>query len=536
MLIAFIKKNIRAFLLCIVFGAIAGGSSSLLLIIVHQSINNYHSVTMVTIYKFLAATASYIIFYVLSDRVLVKLAQESIASLRLQLSQAILNASVSKIESIGLSKVLSIIEHDVNKIGRVIDISPKAIVDLSIFISCMGYLIYLSPPTFLIMILTCTVSILMYVWTNNRVRAKHELNRGVLSTIFQNFQSLVLGVKELQLSSQKRSAFYDTYLANTINTYKHSIIQVHTLIALVKRSVELLLYLCIGVLVFSIPHLFSTIDPSILQGFILVAIFLIKPIESLLGFVAIIPEFSVNMKEVTDLIGTLHQPHNPLPISAPLTHVSELTVTDLTYTYYSSEIDDSFTLGPISTTIYSGQITYIIGGNGSGKTTFAKLLSGLYLPDQGNVSLNGTVITHDNLSWFREHFSAIYSDYYLFEHFLDLGDVNPNKVQHFLDAFHLSQKVTYGNRQFSTTSLSTGQRKRLALIISFLQDRPIYIFDEWASDQDPEFKKVFYTEILLDLKRRNKMVIVITHDDQYFQYADIKKKLSGGKLLQHEAA
>ena len=142
-----------------------------------------------------------------------------------------------------------------------------------------------------------------------------------------------------------------------------------------------------------------------------------------------------------------------------------------------------------------------------------------------------TNIKNESIVWFRNHFSVIFSDFYLFDHFLELKSIPQNKVQHYIDAFDLAKKVTYQDGKFSTLKLSSGQRKRLALIIACLQDRPIYIFDEWASDQDPEFKQIFYDEILPELKKQNKIVIVITHDDFYFDKADKIIRLRSGKLV-----
>jgi len=58
----------------------------------------------------------------------------------------------------------------------------------------------------------------------------------------------------------------------------------------------------------------------------------------------------------------------------------------------------------------------------------------------------------------------------------------------------------------------------------------VYLFDEWAADQDPVFKKVFYTQLLPELKARGKAVLVISHDERYFGAADRVIRLDYGKL------
>jgi putative ATP-binding cassette transporter len=189
-----------------------------------------------------------------------------------------------------------------------------------------------------------------------------------------------------------------------------------------------------------------------------------------------------------------------------------------------------FTVGPIPLTFNSGEISFIVGGNGSGKTTLSKLLCGLYVSQNGAYAINGDCISPTQISTYRNQFSAIFSDFHLFESVIPANTHVPEHVNELIDLFQLRHKVTFENGRFSTQALSTGQRKRLALIVALLEDKPIYIFDEWASDQDPEFKQIFYEKILLDLKKRHKILIVITHDDHYFNCADRIIRLRNGQL------
>ena len=84
--------------------------------------------------------------------------------------------------------------------------------------------------------------------------------------------------------------------------------------------------------------------------------------------------------------------------------------------------------------------------------------------------------------------------------------------------------------RLSTVDLSTGQRKRLALVLALLRDRPVFVFDEWAADQDPEFRDAFYNQVLPELKRRGKTVICVTHDDGFFHLADREVVFADGRV------
>jgi putative pyoverdin transport system ATP-binding/permease protein len=195
-----------------------------------------------------------------------------------------------------------------------------------------------------------------------------------------------------------------------------------------------------------------------------------------------------------------------------------------------------FLLGPINLSLQPGEITYIVGGNGSGKSTLAKLITGLYLPQSGAIYLDGERITEQNLEWYRQHFSAIFSDFYLFDRCLGFNHADLDRdVEHYLKQLQLDHKVKVKDGVLSTTRLSQGQRKRLALLTAYLEDRPIYLFDEWASDQEPLFRDLFYKEILVKLKERGKTVLVITHDDRYFHLADHIIKLDYGKVVSSPA-
>jgi putative ATP-binding cassette transporter len=201
--------------------------------------------------------------------------------------------------------------------------------------------------------------------------------------------------------------------------------------------------------------------------------------------------------------------------------------------YRHSRVDEDgrFLFGPIDLTIDQGEVLFIVGGNGSGKTTLAMLLLGFYRPETGQIKLNGVPLDESNLFFYRQRFSAVFTDFHLFEQlvFLDEPELC-DRATAYIEALGMARHVKVSDGRFSTVNLSTGQRKRLALVASYLEDRPVYLFDEWAADQDPAFKRIFYTSLLPELKARGKTVIVITHDDAYFTHADRVIKLDNGIL------
>jgi putative ATP-binding cassette transporter len=226
-----------------------------------------------------------------------------------------------------------------------------------------------------------------------------------------------------------------------------------------------------------------------------------------------------------------HKPYDPSPEPPPDKAWVSLELIGATHCYQVENQSSSFLLGPLDLCIYPGELIFITGGNGSGKTTLVKLLTGLYPPESGEIRFNDQIITEKNRDHYRQYFTATFSDFHLFDRLLGLEAADlDQQARSYLVKLHLDSKVQVQGGVFSTLDLSYGQRKRLALLTAFLEDRPIYVFDEWAADQDPQFREKFYYELLPELKSRGKTVIVITHDDRYYSVADRIIKLDYGKI------
>jgi putative ATP-binding cassette transporter len=199
--------------------------------------------------------------------------------------------------------------------------------------------------------------------------------------------------------------------------------------------------------------------------------------------------------------------------------------------------EQPFVVGPIDLTLRRGEILFLVGGNGSGKSTLAKLIVGLYEPEAGEIFVNGARVAAADRESYRQNFSAVFADFHVFERLLGCGTEDvAGRAKHWLDRLGLAHKVEVRGDALSTTRLSSGQRKRLALLVAALEERPICCFDEWAADQDPEYKRVFYTELLPALAAQGRTLIVVTHDDHYFHVATRCVALEAGRLSSLEPA
>ena len=277
------------------------------------------------------------------------------------------------------------------------------------------------------------------------------------------------------------------------------------------------------------------IDRQTLAGYVLTFTYLIGPLDNIVNKLPVISKADVALQKIEALGFSLTSRVDSVAVAMvpPKLQSSwqRLEFKGVVLTYQGEKEDINFTIGPIDLTLQPGELVFIIGGNGSGKSTLAKLIVGLYIPEAGEIQLDGQPINQPNREWYRQHFSAVFSDFYLFERLLGFDQTDlDTQARDYLQQLQLDRKVTVEQGRLSTTALSQGQQKRLALLTAYLEDRPIYLFDEWAADQDPLFKEIFYTQFLPKLRDRGKTVLVISHDDRYFHLADRLIKLDYGRV------
>jgi putative ATP-binding cassette transporter len=289
----------------------------------------------------------------------------------------------------------------------------------------------------------------------------------------------------------------------------------------------------LGLLVFFLYPVLG-LRPSVLTGFSLALLYVMTPLQVIMNSIPALARANVALGNAQSLGFELMrsaQPAENTSIAQIRPIASHLELSGITYSYRQEDSADQFVLGPIDLSIEPGELLFIAGGNGSGKTTLAKLIVGLYAPESGKIRYDRSFVNDSNRDSYRQLFSAVFSDPFLFESLLGLEKSQlDERAREYLCRLQLDDKVAVKDGVLSTTELSQGQRKRLALLTCYLEDRPIYFFDEWAADQDPKFKELFYCSLLPELKSRGKTVIVISHDDRYYGVADRVVTLESGCL------
>jgi putative pyoverdin transport system ATP-binding/permease protein len=513
-------------------GSCSGALNVVLLSLINKAINDIPNATTLAI-NYFGVVIFTLTIGILSQFMLIDISQNAVYQLRLRLSQWILSSPLKHLEELGSQRLLATLTEDTYSIATAVSNIPLLSTNLAVLIGCLVYLYYLNWITFIgvTLFLICAIVILNLLLSKSNYYTSLAREQG--DNLFQHFRAITDGIKELKLNNRRRDAFLSEELQVTATISKNHRVTSLQILAVASSTSELLLFIILGLVVWVIPKFFG-VESNVLSGYVLTITYLIKPIETLLLILPILSQAHVALRKVSSLRISLvsqlelnDQDTNILPFK------KYLRLSNISHIYDNKTEQSTFCLGPVNLTFYPGEIAFIIGGNGSGKSTLAKIITGLYKPENGNIYLDGQYISDFNRENYRQLFSSIFSDFYLFNRLLGINhNVHQTQIQSSLDKLQLSHKVQIENGVFSTLKLSQGQRKRLALLTAYLEDRPIFLFDEWASDQDPYFRDIFYYQLLPDLKRRGKTIIAISHDDRYFHIADKLVKLDYGKVME----
>jgi len=349
--------------------------------------------------------------------------------------------------------------------------------------------------------------------------------------LFKSLTDLVEGFKEVRLNRRRSAdlaAFISAISANVCDVRSRVNVKLMELFLFA----QLTFYVACAALVFLLPPLgfMGSID---LLKTVVAVLFLLSPITGITGAIPATANARVACEALTDLENKLKAAAREVPpVDAPPAF-SEIALRDVVYRHGQGDAA-GFQVGPVDFTLRPREMVFISGANGSGKSTLLRLLTALYAPQQGTLLVDGQPVDSTNRESFQNLFSTVFADFHLFERSFGLGEVAPEKVREWLETTGLADKTGLKDGRFDTIRLSTGQRKRLALVVAALEDRPIHVFDEFAADQDVEFRRKFYDEVLPALLARGKTVVAVTHDERYFDRATRHLTMEEGRLLQRE--
>jgi putative ATP-binding cassette transporter len=527
-----LRRSRGTFLVAVLAGVLSGLGGAALLGVVNDALQRPEAGAVLA-WAFAGLCALLVVTRVISNVLLVRVGEDSVLDIRLDLIRKILGTPLQKLEELGMHRLTAALTDDTQAIANALMLLPTIGINLLVVALSLVYLGWLSLQVLAAFLVVMTVAAVSYgllvKWTMRLYRRAREAQDG----LFGQFRLLTEGNKELKLHAPRRGAFV-AGLERTARSLRDQYVHGASIAGAGQAWGQLLVFVAVGFLVFALPQLLP-VDRATLTGYALVIFYIMSPFQYVLQSMPFVGRGSIALDRLEKLGLSLDAaPAAALPAVPPAWRSLELS--GVLYGYHRSG-EDAFAVGPISLVIHPGEVIFLVGGNGSGKTTLAKVLCGLYMPEDGEIRLDGRPVTAESLDAYRQLFSTVFSDFCLFDSLLGLeGTDLDQRARGYLAELQLDRKVSVKDGALSTTALSQGQRKRLALLTAYLEDRPIYIFDEWAADQDPVFKEIFYHRILPELRSRGKAVVAISHDDRYFDVADRLVRLEEGRLKREEIA
>jgi putative ATP-binding cassette transporter len=516
----------------VLFGALSGAASTGILALINRALASPDPASSRgLVWSFVALCLVVPLTRVASALIVLLLGLRAAAELRLDLSRRILSAPLRRLEELGSHRLMVALTDDIGSITGALGQVPGIFTNGAIVLASFVYLASLSWQICLLVLGFLVVGVATYQLPLLAAVRRQRMAREKEDEMFAHFRGVTQGTKELKIRRSRREGFLDE-MRQTLSAYRDLQVGVGRIFVVAASWGSLLFFVVVGLLLFLIPD-YMALSHEVAVGYVMVLLFMMTPLQLLMNVIPMLVQANVAIQKVEKLgISLVKDSEEVKPAEAPVVSADWETLELVGVTHvYRGEEDHTFTMGPIDLTLHPGEIVFLTGGNGSGKTTLAKLLIGLYVPESGEVRLDGKPVTHENREEYRQRFSVVFSDFFLFESLLGIDSPALDEdARGYLERLHLRHKVRVQNGRLSTIELSQGQRKRLALLTAYLEDSPIFLFDEWAADQDPEFKKVFYHQLLPELRRRGKTVIAISHDDSFYHVGDRIIKLTDGKV------
>jgi cyclic peptide transporter len=498
---------------------IAGLSNMTLILLITSSLKE----TIIPL-KFLAGYYLVLLAIYISSRKyvqakLIRISRELMYETRVKLIDKIFTASYEQFEKIDRGKFYSTLNNDILIIGESANMGVMLITSL---ITATGIFIYLATLQLWATLLTIGLIVflsVLYTIISKKATVYFGAARDTQDVFMRLINGMIDGFKEISMHRRKKTE-YKNDITPAVKEYKEKTITAELKLLRASLIGESSFIILLGIVAFGIPKFFPNIPSYSVMNFVVLLLYLNGALHTILNAVPSIMQLKISWGRIQQFIREIPATQD-MRIAPPASNrkiIESIKAERLSFKYLDNDGSELFSMGPVDLELKRGQILFIIGGNGSGKTTLIKLITGLYKPNKGRVLINDEEVRGAELG---EHISAVFNPNYLFDklYAVDVEDKWPY-INEYLKMLGLDQKVSIHNNKYSTINLSTGQRKRLALLQCYLEDYPICLFDEWAADQDPEYRHFFYRVLLPRMRASGKIVIAVTHDEHYFDVAD----------------
>ncbi len=547
-IVAFVIRNDRSSLLFATLASLAAGfaSAGLMGYIGGQFVRQ-DLIGPMEVIGFLALMVFALAAGLAARAILVRLVGRRTLGLQMELARRQVATDLPNIEKIGSARLFAVLTDDARAVSEAMMRIPDLIISSALIIGCFAYLSWLSPVAVSVLFAVAIPVVLLYRRFHGRVLRLLKRFFSLRDERYQQYQALTNGAKELQVDGRLRRRFLNRNMAEKGEEFRQSqesVIMAHEVANSWSQTAYFIFVFALLVLIRG-----EVVESDILGAYALIALYVRSAMMQLTAVIPVWTQANEALARIESLGLAADPGPSPneqsseadeaalaLPDESPAADAEIVIVgKDLTFTYPAGEGEYNFVLGPVDFELRSGELIFITGGNGSGKTTLMKLLCALYEPTGGTLTCNGQPVDDPaRRDTYRDRLSVLFADSYLFEELIGLDDTSQagtDLANQLLEELDLTEKVSVSEGKLSTAKLSTGERRRLALLGAFVSDKPVYAFDEWAANQDPVFKRVFYRTLLPELRRRGKLVVVISHDDGFFDGADRVLHLTDGKLI-----
>jgi putative ATP-binding cassette transporter len=475
-----------------------------------------------------------LIYMVYESRMIAQLAadvEEAIDRLRMQLIDRLRHADLWRLEHFGQSRLFGNITQSCKVISSNSQYLAQAIRSVVLIATILLYIAAVSLVAFLLLTVLLTAAAAVYYRLNRSLEERQGALADQEAKLFECVSDLFDGFKEQRLCSVRSRALGEVFCGLSADTVTaRSEVHRHSWQQYVFG--ETTFNLMLGFVVFVVPVYSPSVSAELVKISAAV-LFMATPIFGLMQSLTMLRAAEAAAGRMMGLEGELTaiaEQGSGGPVESMPSVFNEIRMEGIEFAFPAPAGEKPFTLGPMDVSIRRGEVIFVTGGNGSGKSTFIKLLTGLYHPERGRLTIDGLEISAARLADYRALMAPVFSDFYLFSRLYGLGDFDRIAANDLLCWMEMEHTAGFKGDRFTRTDLSTGQRKRLALVAALLEAKPMLILDEWAADQDSHFRKKFYREVLPELKSRGLTIVAVTHDDRYFDTADRCLHLEEGRL------
>ena len=513
------------------FSALVGITGALIIALLNQAAGlvAQSETSTFEFFAFLICLAFYVYFYRKNNHESVTSTQGMVYRFRLNIIYLVLKSDLRLFDKVSKSEIRTTINRDTQIVSQAVVSLVGVVQSCSILFFSLIYLATLSWISSILILAFLLISMSAFIAFEKTARDGLVASFVNETATFNYFDQFLSGFQEIKMSSQKANSFiHDLILSakKTRQLRQDSQVTIGAIFSYIQVS----LYFVVGMVIFLVP-LLSDGFQDVVAKVATTSLFMLGSFQGVFQSIPMVINAETSAGQLLNLQKRLEDAALPIKEEdQTLDQVNTLSFDQISYQYPEQNEITRFDLGPISYAFEAGKTYFVRGSNGAGKTTFIRILLGLYVPTSGTISINGNIVNQPTNGAYRDLFAVVFSDFYLFKKLYGIGPAKLIEAKSLVQMFRLEDKVSVLDDEFDTINLSTGQRKRLALMEALLEDKPFVVLDEWAADQDPEFRRYFYQVLIPYMKKLGKTVIAISHDDKYYDCADEIITIDKGKL------